>query len=68
LAAITTVNAACSVKRGASVSPSAPLAVAAISSSRSLSSRIISTWHSGSPNRALYSISFGPAAVSISPA
>ena len=33
-----------------------------------LSSRIISTWHSGSPKRTLYSISFGPSRVIISPA
>ncbi len=31
-------------------------------------SRSISTWHSGSPNRTLYSISFGPASVIMSPA
>jgi phosphoribosylamine-glycine ligase len=30
--------------------------------------RIISTSHSGSPKRVLYSISIGPSAVSISPA
>jgi hypothetical protein len=46
----------------------AALRVASSSSSRSLSSRIISTWHSGSPKRALYSISLGPSAVSIRPA
>jgi hypothetical protein len=34
----------------------------------SLLRRIISTWHSGSPKRVLYSISCGPVAVSISPA
>src|SRR3712207_7446979 len=51
LAAITTVSAASIEKRGSGASSSAPRAVASISSSRSLSSRIISTWHSGSPKR-----------------
>ncbi len=31
-------------------------------------SRIISTWHSGSPKRALNSTTLGPSAVAISPA
>ena len=30
--------------------------------------RRITTWHSGSPKRTLYSISFGPSSVIISPA
>ena len=30
--------------------------------------RSISTWHSGSPKRALYSTSFGPCSVTITPA
>jgi hypothetical protein len=30
--------------------------------------RSISTWHSGSPKRTLYSNSFGPSGVSITPA
>jgi len=42
-------------------------AVASSSSRRSLSRRIISAWHSGSPKRTLYSISFGPEAVIINP-
>ena len=45
---------------GGAASASSPSAQASISSSRSLSSRIISTWHSGSPKRTLYSTSFGP--------
>jgi hypothetical protein len=47
---------------------SVPTAVASIRSIRSLLSRIISAWHSGSPNRQLYSSTFGPPGVSISPA
>ena len=42
--------------------------VAVSNSRRSLSRRVMSTWVSGSPKRTLYSISFGPFAVSIRPA
>ncbi len=45
-----------------------PSQEASSAGTRSDISRSISTWHSGSPKRTLYSISFGPAAVIIRPA
>ena len=56
---MTTVSAASSRQR-ADICASWPSAAALSSTSRSSFSRIISTWHSGSPKRTLYSISFGP--------
>ena len=62
------VSAVSGENRGGWQAASRFSAQACSSSARSLSSRIISTWHSGSPKRALYSISFGPSRVSIRPA
>ena len=64
---MTTVSAASSRQR-ADMWASWPSAAALSSTSRSSFSRSISTWHSGSPKRTLYSISFGPSAVIIRPA
>ena len=67
MAASTTVNATSSLNAGSTVF-SVPRAVASSRSSASDLSRSISTWHSGSPNRTLYSISLGPFDVTMMPA
>jgi hypothetical protein len=66
-AAMTTVTAGSGRQRGETVSR-VPSTAASSRASRSDSSRTMSAWHSGSPKRTLYSISFGPSAVSIRPA
>jgi len=65
--AITTVSATSSNQRKSNV-PSTPSRAAIRPVSRSDFMRSTSTWHSGSPKRQLYSISFGPSLVIINPA
>src|SRR2546428_11264918 len=45
----------------------APFAAASSNGTMSSSSRVMMTWHSGSPQRQLYSRTFGPSAVSMRP-
>jgi hypothetical protein len=67
LAAITTVSAGSGYQRRSN-DLSCPSRLAKSAGTRSDIRRSISTWVSGSPKRALYSISFGPSAVTIRPA
>jgi hypothetical protein len=67
LAAITTVSATSGYQRRSKFF-STPSRAAISAGTRSDISRSIITWHSGSPKRTLYSISFGPCAVIIRPA